>query len=127
MSMMWTNSKAEGKDYDRSLFQSLTISDTHAAGRISCLSHVGFLAGFGYNMPGVVQTPSFPTAEDNKLCRGYDHRRAWCCSKHRKSQSGFVVFPYSPPCCLRNSNALLYGGAVGGWTGSRLTLSFGKW
>ena len=25
-----------------------------------------------------------------------------------------VVFPYSPPCCLRNSNALLYGGAVGG-------------
>lgn len=36
------------------------------------------------------------------------------------------VFPYAPPANFRISSALLYGGAVGGCTGSRLTLSFGS-
>ena len=47
--------------------------------------------------------------------------------KRRKYQSSYdFVFPYAPPSLLLISNALLYGGAVGGCTGSKLTQSSGK-
>jgi hypothetical protein len=37
-----------------------------------------------------------------------------------------LVFPYAPPAAFLNSSARLYGGAVGGCTGSNETRSFGR-
>lgn len=47
---------------------------------------------------------------------------------YHDSQSTFpaVVFPYAPPAAFLISRALLYGGAVGGCTGSSVIRSFGK-